>query len=330
MMQDLRKVILKEVILVGGMTRMPKAQDEVKKFFGKEPSKGVNPDEVVAMGAAIQAGIMCGDSNVKDILLLDVTPMDVGIETNGGVMTCLIGANTTIPTKKSQIFSTADDNQHTVSIQVRQGGRKMACDNKLLGRFDLTDIPPAPRGVPQIDVTFDCDANGILHVSAKDMGTGKEHKIKIQSSGGLSDEEIQKMKKEMEEYAEEDDKRKEKAESTIKADSLIYSCNKTLKEFDGKINDDNKSEIEKAKEELTKLREDENSTVEQINSASAELESVIHKITSELYKDAGNPSEGSGDTSSAGGASDSTKDEKEEVVDSEYEEVKDSKDGDKK
>ncbi|MCC2590903.1 molecular chaperone DnaK [Chryseobacterium sp. MFBS3-17] len=237
-----------EVILVGGSTRIPIIQEEVEKFFGKKPSKGVNPDEVVAIGAAIQGGVLTGD--VKDVLLLDVTPLSLGIETMGSVFTKLIEANTTIPTKKSEVFSTASDNQPAVSIRVGQGERPMFNDNKEIGRFDLADIPPAPRGVPQIEVTFDIDANGILHVSAKDKGTGKEQSIKIQASSGLSDEEIDRMKREAEENAAADSKKKEEVEVFNKADGLIFQTEKQLKEFGDKLSADKKSAIETAAAEL--------------------------------------------------------------------------------
>ncbi len=237
-----------EVILVGGSTRIPIIQEEVEKFFGKKPSKGVNPDEVVAIGAAIQGGVLTGD--VKDVLLLDVTPLSLGIETMGSVFTKLIEANTTIPTKKSEVFSTASDNQPAVSIRVGQGERPMFNDNKEIGRFDLADIPPAPRGVPQIEVTFDIDANGILHVSAKDKGTGKEQSIKIQASSGLSDDEIQRMKREAEENSAADAKKKEEVEVFNKADGLIFQTEKQLKEFGDKLSADKKSAIETAAAEL--------------------------------------------------------------------------------
>ena len=233
-----------DVVLVGGMTRMPRVREVVKEFFGKEPHVGVNPDEVVAMGAAIQAGVLQGD--VKDVLLLDVTPLSLGIETLGGVFTRMIDRNTTIPTKKSQIFSTADDNQNAVTIRVFQGEREMAADNKVLGQFDLVGIPPAPRGVPQIEVTFDIDANGIVNVHAKDKGTGKEQQIRIQASGGLSDADIDKMVSEAEQFAEEDKKRRDEAEAKNQAESLIHSTEKQLDEHGDKVSAEIKTEIETA------------------------------------------------------------------------------------
>ncbi len=237
-----------EVVLVGGMTRMPKIQETVKEFFGKEPHKGVNPDEVVAMGAAIQAGVLQGD--VKDVLLLDVTPLSLGIETLGGVFTRLIDRNTTIPTKKSQVFSTAEDNQSAVTIRVSQGEREMASDNKLLGQFDLVGLPPAPRGVPQVEVTFDIDANGIVNVSAKDKGTGKEQQIRIQASGGLSDDEIEKMVKDAEANADTDKKKRESVEAKNQAEALVHSTESSLSEHGDKLDDETKSSIEDALAEL--------------------------------------------------------------------------------
>jgi len=244
-----------EVVLVGGMTRMPKIQEVVQEFFGREPHKGVNPDEVVAMGAAIQAGVLQGD--VKDVLLLDVTPLSLGIETLGGVFTRLIDRNTTIPTKKSQVFSTADDSQNAVTIRVAQGEREMASDNKMLGQFDLVGIPPAPRGVPQIEVTFDIDANGIVNVSAKDKGTGKEQQISIKASGGLSDDDIEQMVKEAEENADEDKKRRESVEVKNQAETLVHSAEKSLKEFGDKVSEDDKGEIEVAIADLKEAVEGE-------------------------------------------------------------------------
>ena len=233
-----------DVVLVGGMTRMPKVRDVVKDFFGKEPHTGVNPDEVVAMGAAIQAGVLQGD--VKDVLLLDVTPLSLGIETLGGIMTKMIDRNTTIPTKKSQVYSTAEDNQQAVTIRVFQGEREMAQDNKLLGQFDLVGIPPARRGVPQIEVTFDIDANGLVNVSAKDKGTGKEQQIRIQASGGLSDSDIDQMVKDAEKFAEEDKKRREAAEAKNNADSLVHATEQQIAEHGDKIDAGLKSEVEAA------------------------------------------------------------------------------------
>ena len=235
---------INEVVLVGGMTRMPKVQEVVKQFFGKEPHKGVNPDEVVAIGAAVQAGVLQGD--VKDVLLLDVTPLSLGIETLGGVFTRLIDRNTTIPTKKAQVFSTAEDNQTAVTIRVFQGEREMAADNKMLGQFDLVGMPPAPRGVPQIEVTFDIDANGIVNVSAKDKGTGKEQQIRIQASGGLSDNDIEKMVKDAEAHAEEDKKRKEQVEAKNHAEALIHSTEKSLAEHGSKVGEPERRAIEDA------------------------------------------------------------------------------------
>ncbi len=269
-----------EVVLVGGQTRMPKVQEVVKQLFKKEPHKGVNPDEVVAIGAAIQGGVLVGD--VKDVLLLDVTPLSLGIETLGGVSTKLIEKNTTIPTKKSQVFSTAADNQTAVSIHVLQGEREMASGNRTLGRFDLVGIPSAPRGVPQIEVTFDIDANGITHVSAKDLGTGKEQKIKIESSSGLSKEEIEKMTKDAQLHAEEDKKKREAVDAHNRLDSLVYSTEKSMKELGDKISAEDKQKVEEA---LTKAKEAlKGEDVTQLKSAEEALTAASHKIAEEMYK----------------------------------------------
>lgn len=301
-----------EVILVGGSTRIPKIQEEVEKFFGKKPSKGVNPDEVVAIGAAIQGGVLTGD--VKDVLLLDVTPLSLGIETMGSVFTKLIEANTTIPTKKSEIFSTASDNQPAVSIRVGQGERPMFNDNKEIGRFDLTDIPPAPRGVPQIEVIFDIDANGILHVSAKDKGTGKEQSIKIQASSGLSDAEIERMKREAEENASADAKKKEEVEVFNKADGLIFQTEKQLKEFGDKLSADKKAAIETAVSELKTAFEAKD--MESVKAKTEALDAAWMAASEEMYNaqaqqgaDAGQESAGANTGS-------------DDVQDADFEEVK--------
>lgn len=279
----LKKEDINEVILVGGMTRMPAVQKAVKDFFGKEPLKGVNPDEVVAIGAAIQGGVLGGE--VKDVLLLDVTPLSLGIETLGGVSTRLIEKNTTIPTSASQIFSTAADNQTSVEINVLQGEREFATDNKSLGRFILDGIPPAPRGIPQVEVTFDIDANGIVHVSAKDKATGREQKITITASSGLSDEEIERMKKDAEAHAADDKKRKEIVEIKNQADALIYTAEKTLKEAGDKVKDDDKKEVESKIEELKKMKEGDDS--EAIKKAFDELSTSIQKVGAAMYGQAG-------------------------------------------
>lgn len=322
---------INEVVLVGGMTRVPRVIERVKQIFGKEPHKGVNPDEVVAVGAAIQGGVLTGE--VTDVLLLDVTPLSIGIETLGGVFTPLIERNTTIPTKKSQVFSTADDNQHAVTIRVFQGERKFVRDNKLLGQFNLEGIPPAPRGMPQIEVTFDVDANGILHVSAKDKASGKEQKITIQSSGGLSEEEIKKMVKEAEEHAKDDESRKELVESKNKADSLIYSTEKSLKEYGDKISASDKTTIEQAINEAKEAVKTEDK--QKIDVAAEGLSQAAMKIGEAMYQHSGGASgsdgsESSGSTSSEDSGSSST-DTEEKVVDADYEEVKhDKKSGGKK
>lgn len=312
-----------QVILVGGSTRIPKIQEVVKEFFGKEPSKGVNPDEVVAVGAAIQGGVMTGD--VDDVVLLDVTPLTLGIETLGGVMTKLIESNTTIPTSKKETFSTAADSQTSVEIHILQGERAKAQDNRTLGRFHLDGIPPAPRGVPQIEVTFDIDANGVLNVSAKDKGTGKEQSIRIESSSGLSDEEIEKMKKAAQEHAEEDKKVREKIEILNKADSLIFSTKKQLDEHKDKISEGNKTKIEEAVKKLEELHKNEN--VDEIEGAIEELNQVWAAASQEIYQAADAAGQQQAD-----GAADTEADASEggdDAVDADFE-VVDEDDDDKK
>ena len=309
---------INEVVLVGGMTRMPKIIETVKNFFGKEPNKSVNPDEVVAMGAAIQGGVLQGD--VKDVLLLDVTPLSLGIETLGGVSTKLIEKNTTIPTKKSQVFSTAEDNQPAVSIRVLQGEREMAADNKILGNFELVGIPPAPRGTPQIEVTFDIDANGIVSVSAKDKGTGKEQKIQIQASGGLSDEEIKKMVKDAEANKEADKKKRETVDARNQADSLVFSTEKSLKEHGNKISAEEKTAIENGITDLKKSLE--GTDVEDIKKKTQSLIQASMKLGEAVYKSQQKPDDkdkGSGDPKDAKSS------EKDNVVDADFEDVKEDK-----
>ncbi|HLO20386.1 MAG TPA: molecular chaperone DnaK [Sphingomicrobium sp.] len=306
-----------DVVLVGGMTRMPRVRERVKEFFGREPHVGVNPDEVVAMGAAIQAGVLQGD--VKDVLLLDVTPLSLGIETLGGVFTRMIDRNTTIPTKKSQVFSTAEDNQNAVTIRVFQGEREMAADNKMLGQFDLVGIPPAPRGVPQIEVTFDIDANGIVNVSAKDKGTGKEQQIRIQASGGLSDNDIEKMVKEAEQFADEDKKRRGAAEAKNNAESLIHSTEKQLAEHGDKVSADIKAEIEKALAEAKTAVE--SGDADEMQQKTAALTQAAMKLGEAMYKAQQAEAQDAGTEAGAEGATEQPAEGQEEVVDAEFSEV---------
>jgi molecular chaperone DnaK len=302
-----------EVILVGGQTRTPKVQEAVKDFFGKDPRRDVNPDEAVAIGAAIQGGVLGGD--VKDVLLLDVTPLSLGIETLGGVMTKLIEKNTTIPTKANQVFSTAEDNQSAVTVHVLQGEREMAADNKSLGKFDLSDIPPAPRGVPQVEVTFDIDANGILHVTAKDKGTGKEQSIQIRASSGLSDEEIERMVEDAESHAEEDQKARELVETRNQADNLIHAARKSLEEVGDKASDEEKQAVETAITELEGvMQEGDKETIEAKTQTLAEASG---KLAEKLYADA------EGGAGESGGPEAGASSEQDDVVDAEFEEVKD-------
>ncbi|PRX41143.1 molecular chaperone DnaK [Planifilum fimeticola] len=309
-----------KVILVGGSTRIPAVQEAIKNLIGKEPSKGVNPDEVVAMGAAIQAGVLSGE--VKDVVLLDVTPLSLGIETLGGVFTKLIERNTTIPTEKTQMFSTAADNQTVVEIHVLQGERPMAKDNKSLGRFHLHGIPPAPRGVPQIEVTFKIDANGIVNVSAKDKATGKSQAITIQSSSGLSEEEIQRMIKEAEEHAEEDRKKKEEAEVRNRADQLMFTADKTLQDLGDKVEQADKDKVNEAKEKVKKALE--GNDVEEIKKASDELEQTVQQLAVKMYQQQAQQAQTAGSEAEA-----DSKEEKDNVVDAEYEVVDDKKEDEK-
>jgi len=328
---DLTQKDIDQVILVGGSTRIPKIQEVVKDFFGKDPSKGVNPDEVVAVGAAIQGGVMSGD--VDDVVLLDVTPLSLGIETLGGVTTELIEANTTIPTSKTETFSTAADNQTSVEIHVLQGERAKAADNRTLGRFHLDGIPPAPRGVPQIEVTFDIDADGVLNVSAKDKGTGKEQSIRIESSSGLSEEEIEKMKEAAEEHAEEDERIRERAEKLNKADSLVFSTRKQLDEHGDKISEDKKERIEKALDEVKELHDQEK--VDELDEAMDELNEAWSDASQEIYQSAsqgqGQPGPGAagaaagaaGAANGAGAQAEQGSDDEEDAVDADFEVVDD-------
>lgn len=310
---NLKTSVIDEVLLVGGQTRTPKVQQVVQNFFGKEPNRTVNPDEVVAVGAAIQGAVLKGD--VKEVLLLDVTPLSLGIETLGGIMTKMIERNTTIPTKKSQIFSTATDNQPAVTIKICQGEREMASDNKLLGNFELIGIPPAPRGIPQIEVTFDIDANGILHVSAKDLGTNKEQSIRITASSGLSEEEIKKMVRDAESHGEEDRKKKQLAEAKNNADTLVYTVEKSLKDYGDKLTPDEKSAIESALEQCRKVKET-SSDPQEITSAVERLTTASHKLAEHLYKQAGAQTHGG----EAPGQK-TSKPGEEDVVEAEFEDV---------
>ncbi len=309
-----------EVILVGGSIRIPKVQETVKKLFGKEPHKGVNPDEVVAIGAAIQGGVLAGE--VKDVLLLDVTPLSLGIETLGGVMTTLIARNTTIPTKKTEVFSTAEDNQTTVEIHVLQGEREMASDNRTIGRFQLTGIPPAPRGVPQIEVTFDIDANGILHVSAKDKATGKEQKIRIEASSGLDEGAIDRMIKEAESHAAEDKKRRERVETRNRADSLVYQTEKNLKDLADKISGDQKAKLEASIERTREaLKKDDDA---ELQSAVDELQQRWHEVAQQVYQSQAAPGAEEGGAQAGGGPRPETPEE-EGVIEADYEVVDEEK-----
>ena len=308
-----------EVILVGGMTRMPKVQEVVKDIFGREPHKGVNPDEVVAIGAAIQGGVLKGE--VKDVLLLDVTPLSLGIETLGGVFTRLIDRNTTIPTRKAQVFSTAEDNQTAVTIRVFQGEREMAADNKILGQFDLVGIPPAPRGMPQIEVTFDIDANGIVNVSAKDKATGKEQQVSIQASGGLDDADIEKMVKDAESHAEEDKKRRELVDAKNHAESLVHDTEKNVGEYGDKVSPEDKSAIEAAIQETKDVLEDENADAEAIKAKTDALMQAAMKLGEAMYKDQQAEAAGAAPEGASEGAGPDGAAPEENVVDADFEEV---------
>ncbi|MDP3260831.1 MAG: molecular chaperone DnaK [Thermodesulfovibrionales bacterium] len=308
-----------EVLLVGGQTRMPKVQQTVQGFFGKEPNKTVNPDEVVAVGAAIQGAVLKGD--VKEVLLLDVTPLSLGIETLGGIFTKIIERNTTIPTKKSQTFSTASDNQPAVTIKICQGEREMASDNKLLGNFELIGIPPAPRGIPQVEVTFDIDANGILHVSAKDLGTGKEQSIRITASSGLSPEEVKKMTRDAESHGEDDKNKKQLAEARNEADTMIYSAEKSLKEYGDKLSESEKKDIEAALEKCKKAK-DSSADASEIKSSVESLMKASHKLAEHIYKAAGDQQAAGAEVGASG-----TKPSEEDVVEAEFEDVDKDKKG---
>ncbi|MBT6340141.1 MAG: Hsp70 family protein, partial [Desulfobacula sp.] len=312
-----------EVVLVGGMTRMPAVQERVEKIFGKKPHKGVNPDEVVAMGAAVQAGVLQGD--VNDVLLLDVTPLSLGIETLGGVMTTLIEKNTTIPTKKSQVFSTAADNQPAVSIHVLQGERQMSADNKTLGQFELSDIPPAPRGVPQIEVSFDIDANGIVHVAAKDKATAKEQSIRITAASGLSEEDIDKMIKDAELHADEDKKKRELVDTKNSAEALVDQTEKTLKEHGDKVDEATKKDIESAVEALKQAKDSNN--IDELKQKMEALSKASHKLAEVMYQQAAQDGQG-GQGAPGAEASDSAgapPEDDDDVVDADFEEVKKDK-----